>query len=315
MQKRLVLLDAPSNLGLKPPADGVVPGVYKMPWALREAGISKALGASDGGTVVPPRYESAWEPGKGDRNADAIRRYSQRLSERIGATIESGCFPVVLGGDCSILLGSMLALKRRGRYGLAFIDGHSDFRHPGNAAAIGAAAGEDLAIATGRGDRRLTDLADDGALVADRDVVVLGIRERDEYLAELRDLGIAVLTSTEIIAEGSTATAQSVLDHFEACRVDGFWVHLDWDVIDRSLMPAVDCPEPDGLDFDQLAALLRALLAAPQCAGIEITIYDPDLDEDGRIAADIVDCLRRAFDAAGAGLAPTRVSRFPSALG
>ncbi|GAB3814574.1 hypothetical protein GCM10027605_60250 [Micromonospora zhanjiangensis] len=68
------------------------------------------------------------------------------LADRIGAIIDQGEFPVVLGGDCSILLGSALAMHRLGeavggRIGLVFVDGHSDFRHPGNASYVGAAAG------------------------------------------------------------------------------------------------------------------------------------------------------------------------------
>jgi arginase len=86
------------------------------------------------------------------------------------AVLDASRFPIVLGGDCSILLGATLALRRRGRHGVAFLDGHSDFRHPGNSPAVGSAAGEDLALVTGRGQPDVNDLEDRSPYVRDGDV-------------------------------------------------------------------------------------------------------------------------------------------------
>ncbi|NBH09091.1 arginase family protein, partial [Amycolatopsis sp. SID8362] len=79
----LVLLDAPSNLGLRPPAEGAVPGCYKTPGVLRDLGILGRLGASDGGVVTPGRYVGTWQPGDGVRNAAAIASYTRALAARI----------------------------------------------------------------------------------------------------------------------------------------------------------------------------------------------------------------------------------------
>jgi arginase family enzyme len=149
--RRIALVDAPSNLGLRPPEDGSVPGCYKAPGALRDRRLRERLGAEEAGVVVPPRYRAEWWPGYGVRNREAIAQYSVNLARRVGRLLDEGALPLVLGGDCSILIGNKLALADRGRFGLAFIDGHSDFRHLGNSEAVGAAAGEDLAIVTGRG--------------------------------------------------------------------------------------------------------------------------------------------------------------------
>ena len=290
----MTLLDAPSNLGLRPPEEGAPPGCYKAPWALRDHGLREALQADDAGAVVPPRYRATWQPGDEDRNAEGIAAYSLRLADRFGTLVDDRALLLVLGGDCSILLGNMLALRRRGRYGLVFLDAHSDFRHPGNAAAIGAAAGEDLAIITGLGDARLIGLDGLRPYVRAEDVHVVGIRPTDEYLNELRTRGIAVVTSSEVDEATAAATARAALA--TATRsTDGFWVHLDIDVIDASEMPAADCPEPKGLSFETLTTLLRELLSSAHCAGMELTIYDPDLDPDGTGAERIVRCVREAF--------------------
>lgn len=294
VQRQITVLDAPSNLGLRPPDEGAPPGCYKMPWALRNRGLISMLDARDGGTLIPPRYYATWQPGGGTRNAEAIAVYSQRLTQRVGELVDGGTFPVVVGGDCSILLGNMLALKQRGRYGLVFIDGHSDFRHPGNADAIGAAAGEDLAIVTGRGDERLVNLSGDGPTVADEDVVVIGIRPDDVYLDEVAMLGIGVYTSEDVAGKGPEAVAGRALDVVTR-GTDGFWVHLDFDVVDAEEMPAVDSPASNGLSFAQLEELVRPILASPACVGMELTIYDPDLDPDGWCGDAIVAFLQAVF--------------------
>src|SRR5690242_20493910 len=211
MSRRLALLDAPSNLGLRPPAPGTVPGCHKAPQALRDQGLLDRLGAADAGAVVPPRYDRGdWQPGDGVFNAAAMAAYSRRLADRLAPHLAAGDRLVVLGGDCSILLGTALALRRRGRYGLAFLDGHSDFRHAGNATHVGAAAGEDLALATGRGQPDLVDLDGLAPYVADTDVVALGMRADDEYLGELIALGIPHATAPSIAADPAGAAREAL---------------------------------------------------------------------------------------------------------
>jgi arginase len=287
---KLVVLDAPSNLGLRPPAPGTVPGCYKAPWALRDAGLLGRLGAEDAGAVVPPRYVATWQPGDGVRNGPAIAAYAGRLAERITGLRDSGRFPVVLGGDCSILLGAAVALRRAGRYGVAYLDAHSDFRHLGNSPHVGAAAGEDLALATGRGDDYLTDIDGLRPYVREEDVMVLGLRD-EEDLGDFAGTGIRSVRADET-GDDTVDEARKVLVRDE---LDGFWIHVDADVLDPSVLRAVDSPTPGGLDADRLARLLRGLLRLPGAAGLQLTVFDPDLDEDGSQAAVLVDILAAAL--------------------
>lgn len=290
-----VLIDAPSNLGLRPPEPGTVPGCAKAPGALRDKGILAALGARDGGHLVAPRYNnSAWKAGDGVFHAEKIAQYSRALADRLGPVLDAGDFPLLLGGDCSILLGSGLALRRRGgRYGVAYLDGHSDFRHVGNSPHVGAAAGEDLALATGRGQADLTDLEGLGPLFPQDGVVILGIREDDEGTPEFDAESIAYRGAAAISELGATETALWTREHLD--RLDGFWLHLDVDVLDPSVMVAVDCPDPGGLSPAELTDLLTGLLDGPGCVGMEVTIFDPDLDPDGVQAQLIVDVLTKAL--------------------
>ena len=296
----IVVIDAPSNLGLRPPAPDRVPGVYRMPRALRDHRIVERLGALDGGAVMPSPYSPEWHPGYGVRNAEAIRTFSIDLAERVGSVLTGGRFPLVLGGDCSILLGGMLALRRRGRCGLVFLDGHLDFRHPGNAEHVGAAAGEDLALVTGRGSERLTDIDGLRPYVRDADVVALGEREGDRETADILRTEIAVWDLGEVRRMGVAEAARRTLERMRGAGVDGFWLHLDADVLDDAVMPAVDSRAPDGLSYAELAELVGPLLRFGMAVGMEVTIFDPDLDPDGGIAAEFTDVLVRTIAGGGA---------------
>uniref|UniRef100_A0AAU3GNZ5 Arginase family protein n=1 Tax=Streptomyces sp. NBC_01401 TaxID=2903854 RepID=A0AAU3GNZ5_9ACTN len=291
-----VVLDAPSNLGLRPPAPGTVPGCYKLAGALREHRIVQRLGAFEGGVVVPPRYDLGdWQEGDGVFNADAIARYTRTLADRIEGHVRAGEFPVVLGGDCSIQLGATLALRRIGRYGLAALDGSADFRHPGNSDRIGAAGGEELALSTGRGQSGLTDLEGLGPYLRDEDIRLFGMRDDDTDRAEMTALKISHATVGEIRDRGPDDVARAVVQSLEVPVLDGFWVHLDADVLDPSVMPAVDSPDDGGLFPDELATLLRMLVGSRGCVGLNVTIYDPDLDPDGTAGALLTDLVVGAF--------------------
>ncbi|MEV0841398.1 arginase family protein [Actinocatenispora sera] len=293
--KPVTVLDAPSNLGLTPPTAGAVPGCAKAPGALRDHDLLARLDAHDAGCVVPPRYDPGdWAPGDGVNQADQVADYAVRLAERLAMLLAGDAFPVVLGGDCSILLGSALALRRRGaedgtRYGLVFIDGHTDFRHPGNADYVGAAGGEELALVTGRGDARLTNIDGLKPYLRESDIVVLGIRDDDAYRMDITAAGIPHRTVPVLRAEGMPRTAAWAASLLSDTA--GFWVHLDTDVLDPTVLPAVDAPSDGGIGYGELEHLVADLVAVPGCLGIEVTVFDPDYDPDGRFAGELVDAL------------------------
>ena len=107
--------------------------------------------------MAPLPYDPVRDPDTGILNSRSIRDFSLALAEMTGDVLDRGDIPIVLGGDCSIVLGTMLALRRRGRHGLLFLDGHADFYQP-EAEPNGEAASMDLALATGRGPDLLADL-------------------------------------------------------------------------------------------------------------------------------------------------------------
>jgi arginase len=167
-------------------------GCAKAPGALRDHGLIARLHARDAGCLTPPRYDPGdWRPGDGVCHAPEISAYSRKLADRIGAILDLGEFPVVLGGDCSIVLGSALAMHRLGeavggRIGLVFVDGHSDFRHPGNASYVGRRGGRGPGAGHRPGPDDLAAMEGRRPYYRDIDVVVMGIRAQDEYRLDLQ---------------------------------------------------------------------------------------------------------------------------------
>ena len=111
---RISIIEAPSNLGLKPPSPGKEPGVVRLPQALKQAGLYQRLQANLAGSIAPLPYSPQRDGKSHLLNPHAIHAFTVRLAESVGDVLEKGDFPLVLGGDCSILLGSLLALKKRG---------------------------------------------------------------------------------------------------------------------------------------------------------------------------------------------------------
>jgi arginase len=285
---RFAIIDAPSILGLRPT------GVEHLPDALKSAGLMKRLGAEFIGRVNQPEYSPKRDPDTMLLNPVGIKEYSERLAEAVTQELDSKRFPLVLGGDCSILIGNVLALRRHGRHGLFFIDGHADFYQP-EASPTGEVADMDLAIVTGRGPDVLANIGGQKPLVRDQDVVLFANRDSEEARSkgsqEVRESGIHVFDLHTVKEMGIPTAASEAIARLTRSDLEGFWIHLDVDALDDASMPAVDYRLPGGLSFEELAQLLRALIETGKAVGMDITIFNPKLDPDGSISHKLVSCL------------------------
>ncbi|MEV6397470.1 arginase family protein [Streptomyces sp. NPDC051907] len=294
--RELVVIEAPSVLGLRPS------GVEELPDALLDAGLLEGLDAARAGRVEPPAYDARRDAATGILNPGGIARYSVRLADAVGDVLDGGRFPVVLGGDCSILLGSLLALRRRGRHGLLFLDGHTDFYQPA-AEPAGEAASMELALATGRGPRLLADLEGRGPLLRDEDVVAFGFRDAAESAAAgMQPLPpeLHAIDLDAVRALGAAEAARRAVDLLGGGgegESAGYWVHLDVDVLDDAIMPAVDYRQPGGLGWAELESVLAAALTDERAVGFDVAIFNPRLDPGQTIAARLAACLRGALSA------------------
>ena len=187
-----------------------------------------------------------------------------------------------------------MALRRVGRYGLFFIDGHADFYQP-DASLTGEVADMDLAIASGRGPDVLTNIDGLKPLVRDEDIILFGYRDTEQAVnygsQDVRNTKMHTFDFAYVSESGIMGSAPQAIKLLLEDRLDGFWIHLDADVLDNSIMPAVDYRLDGGLSFSELSELLKIIITSGRAVGIDITIFNPNLDLDGSIARNFVSSI------------------------
>jgi arginase len=297
---KYAILEAPSALGHVPEHRGV----ERAPEALLGAGLADGLAARRAGRVPAEGYSPVRDPRTKILNPQALADYSGALADALGALLDDGEFPVVLGGDCSILLGAALALKRRGRYGLLYIDGDADFYQPEVNPIGGAASASDLAFATGRGPDIVCDLEGQRPLVRDDDVAVFASRDaadRERRGCQPLPPDMLELDREQVRGLGAAAAAEQAVAFLT--RPDGpqgFWIHVDVDVFDETIMRAVDDPRPNGLGWEDLVSALRVAIGSGAAVGLQTAIYNPDFDPDGSNGRGLAATIRSVLVAGAA---------------
>ncbi|WP_290795334.1 arginase family protein [Flavihumibacter sp. UBA7668] len=284
----ITIIEVPFNLGLKEPAPGHEPGVKKLPGHLNKHGFHATLNPTQVLQLPAPPYSSAFDEASGVRNVSQIATYATEQAAILQSVLNKNQFLILLGGDCSILIGTALALKNTGRYGLFYLDGHTDYMGS-YLSETGGAAGMDLAIVTGYGHENLTNLQNKEPYFKQNHVWCVGNREYDEsYVNEILSSHISYIDLHQLRKEGIKACINGFLKMVQEEKLDGFWIHIDVDVLNDEIMPAVDSRQPDGLSFVEFNEILYHLLSNPKATGMQITILDPDLDTEGKYAKEFV---------------------------
>lgn len=241
-------VDVPFN------SDGGAVGVALAPAAL---GLGEVTVPIHGATPVRGEY--------GFRAEEALVRMVADVAAIVRETWYTGHVPVLLGGDCPIMLGALQNLDG----GLVFIDGHEDAWPPLEEQS-GEAADSELGIALG-----LFDAPVQPSVRADR-VVVLGPRDADEIVGKHVHRVDDLVTFRD---GGWLGTASDEdLDEVLIPVGDRWWLHVDLDVLSTEALAAVDYQQPGGIDWERLEHVTRRILARPGCRGASVVIYNPELD-------------------------------------
>lgn len=294
----VAIVGAPSSIGLRPDDQtGEPQQVDRAPEVLRELGLVGRMNAADLGDVLPPPYQDFTRPPGRPRNEAGMAAYSQSLAERVEAGLDRR-FVVVLGGDCSIVLGCLLgAVQRAGQIGLVYVDAHADFATP-EESETGSVASMGLALAVGHGDSPLAKLAPTTPLVRGENVALIGRRDETQpnYGHDALSMsGILDLPYGTFPFGPAVTDTSSVLARVEGSEPGGFWILVDADVLNPMVMPAVGSPEPGGPGMAELAGLLAPLVRHPKALGMALTLYDPSLDPDRSCAESLVALLELLF--------------------
>ncbi len=280
-------------------------GEERAPAALRSAGLLEAIGAEDRGDLDVRIEDSRRDPKSGLIGFRDVFAASEQLRGAVRGLIVAGRRPLVLGGDCTVLIGALAGARQAldARVGLAFVDGHLDF-YDGRSSPTGECADTELAIVTGGGPRELAAIAGSTPIVEPSDVIACGYRPEpapetvpsgEEFTLE-RDLLDPAIEAVEAVRIDDPGGLGRRIERRLAAHPGRFWLHLDADVLDPKLMPAVSYPEPDGLGWEEATALIAPLGASSALVGVSVADLNTDLDPDGRCAARLAELIAAALN-------------------
>ncbi|WP_312991891.1 arginase family protein [Chryseobacterium flavum] len=292
MNRDINIFEFPLNLGLTKKEHEIEPGVRKLPDWLRKFDFHKQIDPKNIFTLEAPPYTMDFDEETRVRNADGIAGYARKQAEFILRNYNKNIFNIILGGDCSILIGNAVALKKLGKFGLFYLDGHTDFIPP-QLSESGGIAGMDLAIVSGIGPEALTNIDGLKPYFSEENIFCCGNAETDdeEYVHQIINSSIHYYDLEGLRKNGFRKTAENFLDMISERELDGFFIHFDVDALKDEIMPAVDSRMADGLSYKDLKEILTPLIHHPECMGIEITILDPDYDKNGTYTRPFVENL------------------------
>ena len=230
--------------------------------------------------------------GDGASTVARIAGLCRNLADEVALAIGSNEFPVVIGGDHSVAIGTWSGVARaQGEpIGLLWIDAHLDSHTP-ETSYSGAIHGMPLACLLGRGDKRLLNIGLAGRQISSAHTVVLGPRSYEpEELEFLRGMQVRIIDSDEILRRGFADCLDEALA-VVASAPAGFGVTVDLDAIDPRLAPGVGSPEPDGLVVHDVVEAMRRIGGLPGLKALEIVEYNPDRDRHGATAELISDLV------------------------
>jgi len=270
-------------------------GVANAIGVLREAGLVEAVvkagDVRDAGDLELLEGSGVRGP-SGLLNERALGCLVRATREAVAASLDRGRLPLLVGGDCPVLLGALAAGRdRHGDVGLLLVDGHED-AWPPHLSPTGEASDSEVAIALGRIREELPEPLDRLVpLLAPKGLAMVGPRDRREIEAEgAKSLAktVALFRNVEAIrAKGAAAAAREAIATL-AQGSRSFWLHLDLDVLRAEDFPAADYLQTGGLAWPELLEIAAHALAAPRCLGCSVVIYNPDLDPTRTFAAGVV---------------------------
>ncbi|MBF4465287.1 arginase family protein [Flavobacterium sp. LC2016-12] len=294
--KELYIVEFPSNLGLKEPQPGKEPGVKKLPDWLWKNNLHKFIPHKDIVRLDPPKYSNSKDNETQILNANSLVEYAREQAYLINNLLTQNKFPFILGGDCSILLGPAIALKQKGNYGLFYLDGHTDFMDV-SLSETGGVGGMAASIVTGNGHEKLTNILNLSPYIKEENLWCVGNREYDdEYENEIRNSSATYLSLAMLRKQGIKNCVNSFLLEIQSKNLDGFWLHIDVDVLNDAVMPCVDSRTTDGLTYEEFNELNSYLFQSEKLSGLEITILDPDLDTSGQYTREFVANISATFN-------------------
>ncbi len=271
-------------------------GVDMGPSAIRYAHLQQKLQAlgytvEDKGNIEVPIAEMCSITDPKLKYVDCIVPMSRRAAGAVATSIQSGHFPVVLGGDHSLSLGSIRGAAMVKKIGVIWIDAHADF-NTDKTTPSGNIHGMPLAALCGLGDDRLIRFDDKPLPFVDpRRVCILGARDLDPgEKTNLREAGVMVMGMEQIDRYGMVAALEKAIERVSR-EVDGLYLSFDMDAMDPRHAPGVGTPVPAGLTQREGHLACEMLAETGKLLGMDIVEVNAILDvqnQTGALAVEFV---------------------------
>jgi len=283
--RNIAIIGAPVDLGAGRR------GVDMGPSAIRYAGLKERLEAlghqvHDLGNIVVPIAEQIELPAPGEklRYLEPLVEINRALARQVSAAVAKGAFPLVLGGDHSLAIGSVNGLARGRRIGMIWVDAHADFNTT-ETTPSGNIHGMSVAALTGRGHPALTALLNPdeskvgaGPVLRDVDVALVGIRDVDiQERAALRESGIHIFTMHDVDRRGLATVMEEAIARVSA-ETAGFHVSFDMDSLDPSEAPGVGTPVLGGIFYREAHLAMELVSESGRLIGLDLVEVNPILD-------------------------------------
>jgi arginase len=295
--RKIGILGVPFN------SSGTTSGVARAPAVLRAHGLIQLLSTKhdvrDYGDAAFAAPQALRDLESGIKSLESTQSMVTSTERMVARILAEGRFPLILGGDCPVMLGGIAAARARlGRVGLMFVDGHED-AYPPHASTTGEAADMEFAFAIGLYlEGAPKEFSQRFPVVQPSDVAIIGARDTAD-LAKDKVASLAskvrLISDTQARARDSDALARGEYARLEARDLPGIWLHTDLDVLSTAALAAVDYPQPGGFSWEQLAGFVHAAIQRPSTVGWDVTIYNPDLDPGQSHANRIVSFIAAAF--------------------
>ena len=275
-------------------------GVDMGPSAIRYAHLHQKLSElgyslEDKGNIEVPILETCQISDPKLKYIDCIIPMARRVAGAVATSIEAKHFPLVLGGDHSLSLGSIRGAAKHRKLGLIWVDAHADFNTP-ETTPSGNVHGMPLAALCGLGDPRLVHLWDETPPVLDpRRVAILGARDLDPgEKRNLREAGVMVQSMEQIDRLGMVMVLEKAIERVSR-DVDGIYLSFDMDALDPRHAPGVGTSVPGGLTYREAHLACEVVVETGKLIGMDMVEVNPILDVQNQTAILAVEFIRSAL--------------------
>lgn len=265
-------------------------GVDMGPSAIRYAGVIERIEAIgheviDEGNIQIEVAKNAETQNSKLRNLNEVIKANTSLAEKVEKTVESGRFPLVLGGDHSIAIGTLAGLATAYKnLGVIWYDAHADL-NTSETSPSGNIHGMPMAVSIGLGDEQLVNIHTAGQKVKPENIVIIGARSVDPGERELiKEKGIKVYTMHEIDKYGMATVMQDSIAYLQSRELDGVHLSLDLDGLDPLYTPGVGTPVPGGISYRESHLAMEMLEESGLITSAEFVEVNPILDEKNKTA-------------------------------